>query len=328
MSDNVNNKNVKGDEIDLLELFRRMGRGLGKIFRALGKGTLISIVYLIKHWLPLGISIIAGIGVSYLLKVTSPSYYTSDMVLRNNAVPIAEMMSYINRLHTYCIENNKEALSDALSLNSETAKNILDIRSNWIIDKNRDGIPDLVDYKNKHSVYDTIDVMMQDRLNISIRIKSPQELVTARNGLLQYINEDSLFQQRNRLRIRQNNELISRLEYDILQLDSLQKIKYYEETKSRQPQSGGQMIFLQEQKTQLVYEDIYGLYNRKQARESERDIYSEIVTVISDFSIPAERVNGLIYYAKKYTPLFFFITLLSLILYTNRNKIKETFEKY
>lgn len=328
MSDNVNNKNVKGDEIDLLELFRRMGRGLGKIFSALGKGTLISIVYLIKHWLPLGISIIAGIAVSYLLKVTSPSYYTSDMVLRNNAVPIAEMMSYINRLHTYCIENNKEALSDALSLNSETAKNILDIRSNWIIDKNRDGIPDLVDYKNKHSVYDTIDVMMQDRLNISIRIKSPQELVTARNGLLQYINEDSLFQQRNRLRIRQNNELISRLEYDILQLDSLQKIKYYQETKSRQPQSGGQMIFLQEQKTQLVYEDIYGLYNRKQARESERDIYSEIVTVISDFSIPAERVNGLIYYAKKYTPLFFFITLLSLILYTNRNKIKETFEKY
>jgi len=328
MSDTVNNKNVSNDEIDLLDLFRRMGKGLGNMFRASGKGILISIVFLLRHWLPLGISIIAGIVFSFSLKITSPSYYTSDLVLRNNAVPVAEMMSYINRLHTYCTEDNKEALSDALSLNTETVKNIMDIRSNWIIDKNRDGIPDLVDYRNRHDVYDTINVMMQDRLNIRIKIKSAQELVTARNGLLQYINEDSLFQQRNRLRIRQNNELISRLEYDILQLDSLQKIKYYEETKSRQAQSGGQMIFLQEQKTQLVYEDIYGLYTRKQAREAERDIYSDIVTVISDFSIPAERVNGLIFYAKKYIPLFFILTLLSLVLITNKKKIRETFEKY
>jgi len=96
----------------------------------------------------------------------------------------------------------------------------------------------------------------------------------------------------------------------------------------RSQESGGQMIFLQEQKTQLVYEDIYGLYTRKQAREAERDIYSDIVTVISDFSIPAERVNGLIFYAKKYIPLFFILTLLSLVLITNKKKIRETFEKY
>ncbi len=328
MAEETNAKNVKNDEIDLLDLFKRMGRSLGKMFRAIGRGILISLVFIFRNWLPLLFSLVLGVGISYIAKISSPSFYTSDMVLRNNAVPVADMMSYINRLHTFCIEGNKEALSQTLSLKPELINNILDIRSHWIIDKNKDGIPDVVDYKDKHSVYDTINVMMQDRLNIRVKIKSPQELITVKNGLLSYINSDTLFQQRNRLRIRQNNELITRLEYDILQLDSLQKIKYFEETKSRQPQSGGQMIFLQEQKTQLVYEDIYGLYGRKQARESERDIYQDIVTVLSDFSIPAERVNGLMYYAKRYIPAIFLLTLLVLIIIGNRKKIKEIFEKY
>jgi len=328
MAEETNTKNVRDDEIDLLDLFKRMGRSLGRMFRALGRGVLISIVFLFRNWLPLLISVIVGVGVSYLLKISSPSFYTSDMVLRNNAVSTADMMSYINRLHTFCNENNKEALSNALALNSATIDNIIDINSHWIIDRNRDGIPDYVDYRDKHNVYDTVNIMMLDRLNLSVRIKSPQELGTLKNGILAYINSDSLFQQRNRLRIRQNNELLTRLEYDILQLDSLQKVKYFEETRNRQPQSGGQMIFLQEQKTQLVYMDIYALFSRKQTLETERDLYREIVTVLSDYSVPAERENGLMYYSVRYVPLFFLLTLLILITINNRKKIREIFEKY
>jgi hypothetical protein len=328
MSESTNTNTSKNEEIDLLDLFKRMGRSLGKMFSAIGRGILISSVFLFRNWLPLLLSLILGVGVSYLFKISSSSFYTSDMVIRNNAVPSADMMSYLNRLHTFCNEGNKEALIVALSLNSETIDNIIDINSHWIIDKNRDGIPDYVDYRDKHDVYDTVNIMMLDRLNLSVRIKSPQELITLKKGILAYINSDSLFIQKNRLRIRQNNELYARLEYDILQLDSLQKVKYFEETRNRQPQSGGQMIFLQEQKTQLVYTDIYALYSRKQSLESERDIYPDIVTVLSDFSIPAERENGLIYYCKKYIPLFFILTLLILIIISNRKKIKEIYDKY
>lgn len=328
MSESTNTKSPKNDEIDLLDLFRRMGRGIGKMFRAIGKGILISIVFLFRNWIPLGLSVILSVGLSYVLKVTSPSFYTSDMIFRNNAVSNADMMSYINRLHTFCIEGNKEALRDALGLSSETVKNIGDISSHWIIDMNRDGIPDYVDYKNKHDVYDTINIMMKDRLNLRVRIESPLELTTLKNGIIKFIYSDSLYQQRNRLRLRQNNEILTRLEYDILQLDSLQKVKYFEETRNRQPKSGGQMIFLQEQETQLIYGDIYTLYGRKQALESERDIYPDIITVLSDFSIPAKRENDLIYYCKKYVPLFLIVTLLAIILISNRKTIKEVFEKY
>jgi hypothetical protein len=105
-------------------------------------------------------------------------------------------------------------------------------------------------------------------------------------------------------------------------------VKYFEETKNRQPQNGGQMIFLQEQKTQLVYPEIHTLYSQKQMLEGERDLYKEIVTVLSEFSVPAKRDNGGMYYGKYLIPSFFIFTLLFLILLANRKKLEEVYKKY
>ncbi len=118
------------------------------------------------------------------------------------------------------------------------------------------------------------------------------------------------------------------MDYDIKQLDSLQKVKYFEETRNMTPKPGGQIIFLQEQKTQLIYPDIYTLYTKKQEIESDLDLYGGIVTVLSDFSLPAIRDNGTMYYSKKIVPYLVGITLLFLILIANQKWIKDVFNKY
>ena len=341
MSENTtNNKNVRDDEIDLLDLFRRMGRTLSRWGNALGEAFLISIVFLLKRWLPLGLSIVAGVGLSYLLRTSNASFYTSDIVFRNNLVLLdmkkgrdnsgttSELISKINKLHTFCLENNFSALSDALSMKPESVRNISDVSAYWIIDQGKDGIPDYVDYKDNHSVYDTTNIRMQDRLDISIKINSTQDLNLVRDGIIKFIDSDSLYQQRNKVRIRQNHELLTRLNYDIVQLDSLQKVKYFEETRNMKPTTGGQIVFMQEQKTQLVYDNIYALYSKKQLLESERDLYKGIVTILSDFSIPAKRENGGMYYGKLVIPFVFFLTLLVLIILANRRKLDEIYKKY
>jgi len=340
MAEIIPNKHVSDNEIDLLELFRRMGKTMNRWGKALGRAFLISIVFILRRWLPLGLSIAAGIGVSYLLKTTSNSSYTSDLVFRNNLAIMDipkkrdnsgttdEIISKINKLHILCAENNSTALSDGLSLKPESVRNISDISAFWIIDQSKDGIPDYVDYKGNHNAYDTINIRMQDRLDVRVKINSPQDLNLVRDGIIKFIESDSLYQQRNRLRLRQNRELLSRLDYDIIQLDSLQKVKYFEETRNIKPVNGGQIVFMQEQKTQLVYNDIYSLYTRKQNLESERDLYKGVVTVISDFSSAAKRENGSLYYAKSIIPLFFCLTLLLLIFIANWKKLKEIIEKY
>ena len=358
MSDNVNKKEMTYEEIDLYDLFRRMGRAISRMSKATGKGILISIVFLFKHWLPIGISIFLGIGAAYLLKKTSPSLYTSDLVLRINTRPTidldfransdsrpnsklatelvirknsahtADMISYIKKLHTFCLENNKDALAEAISLNDEQTKNLMDINAFWIIDKGNDGIPDVIDLKDRHNIYDTVNVRMKDRINIRVMVQSPQELANIKAGLIRFINSDSVFHQRNRARLKQNQELLNRFNYDIRQLDSLQKVKYFEETRNNQPKNGGQIFFFQEQRTQLVYEDIYILYERKQFLETDLDMYRDVVTVLSDFSVPTKRINGLGFYGEKTIPLFFFLTLLILIIFANRKTIREVYKKY
>jgi hypothetical protein len=335
-----NNKNVRDDEIDLLDLFRRMGRRFNRWGNSLGRAFLISVVFLLKRWLPLGLSIAIAVGASYLLKMTSESSYTSDMTFRNNLVLIdkltlkeisgttSEIISKINKLHNFCLENNSIALSATLPMKPELLKNISDIKAYWIIDQNRDGIPDYVDYKGNHSPYDSVNIRMQDRLDVRVKIKSLQDLNLVSDGIIRFIESDSLFQQRNRLRLKQNHNLLARYNFDILQLDSLQKVKYFEETRNMKPNAGGQMIFLQEQKTQLLYNDIYFIYTKKQLLESERDLYKGVVTVLSDFSLPTKRDNGAMYYGKYVIPIFFFLTLLVLIILANRRKIEEIYKKY
>jgi len=337
MSENNTNRNIRDDEIDLHDLFKRMSSTLSRLGNSLGRALLISFVFLLRRWIPLLISVLAGVGISYLLKVSSVSFYTSDLVFRNNLALMdaktsrditgttAELISKLNKLHTFCLEKNKAALSEALSLIPDAVKNISDISAYWIIDQSRDGIPDFVDYRGNHSAYDTINIRMQDRLNIRAKINSAQNLNILSIAITKFIENDSLYRQRNRLRMIQNQDLLLRLNYDILQLDSLQKVKYFVETRNIKPNSGGQIIFMQEQKTQLLYNDIYSLYDRKQRLESERDLYKGVVTVLSDFSLPTKRENGGMYYGRYVIPISFCLTLLILIILANYKKLKEVF---
>jgi hypothetical protein len=336
----TSNKNVREDEIDLLDLFNRMGRTLRRWGKGIGRAFLISIVFLLRRWLPLGLSIAAGLGLSYFFRSSSVSFYTSDLVFRNNLSHIdkmkfrdnsgttSELISKINKLHTFCSENNSIALSEALLMKPESVKNISDISAYWIIDQSNDGTPDYVDYKGNHNLYDTINIRMQDRLDVRVIVSAPQDLNLVRDGILKFIDSDSLYQKRNRLRLRQNQELLTRLSFDIQQLDSLQKVKYFEETRNMKPNNGGQIVFMQEQKTQLIYTDIYLLYSRKQNLESERDLYKGIVTVLSDFSLPTRRDNGTTYYGRQIIPIFFLTTLVVLIFLANRKKLIEIYKKY
>jgi hypothetical protein len=328
MSKESSGNEVRNDEIDLLDLFRRTWKGFSHLFRSIGRGIIISIIFLFRKWIPLSISLIIAVLLSYIIKFTAPAYYSSDMIIRSNTISNSEMISYIGKLNYFCQEKNIPAISDALSMPQEKAKDILDINAFWVIDRQNDGTPDYVDYKGKYNVYDTVNIRMQDRLVIRAKLSVPQDLSLLKNGIFSFVNNNSIYKQRNDLRLLQINELLVRYNYDIEQLDSLQKIKYFEETKSRLPEKNGQMIFLQEQKTQLIYDDIYTLYTRKQVLEQQKNIYPDLITLISDFNMPAVPYTRMLYYGKVIIPLVFGLTIILLILIANRKRIKDLLKNY
>jgi len=322
------NKESTNKELDLLELITNLFRTLGHLILSAGRLLLSGVLFLFRKWLPLGISIMIGIGITYAVKKFLPPVYSTEMTCRTNAMPNADIIAYINRLHSFCLTKNINALSESLSIPAEKAEMITDIQAFWVVDMNNDETPDYVDYKNKHNVYDTVNLRMRDRFVVRARFKSLNDLQGIRDGFTSYINDNPLFKERNNVRLRQIDELTIRYNYDIKQLDSLQKIKYYEETKNMIPGKTGQMVFLQEQKTQLVYEDIYRLYAQKQGLEIEKAIYSDIISILSDFAVPVRPFTGMIYYGKFIIPTFLALALIILVIISNKQTIRELFRKY
>jgi hypothetical protein len=326
MADNNNDKqNV--DEIDLVDLFKRSGRAFSRMVSAIGTAILVSVIFLVKNWKPLLLSVFAGAAFSYLVKITLGPAYVSDIVIRTNASTASEMISYINKLHRFCLDDNIEELTRTLTITGEEAKKIRDISAYWIIDINKDGSPDYVDLRGDFNKSDSNIIRLDDRISIRVKTKSSENFPLVRKGLIAFIDSDSLLQQRNRVRYRQNREILARLDNDILLLDSLQKVKYFEESRNKIPGNGGQIVFLQEQKTQLVYTEIYDLYSRKQDVEVEITLYKDIITVLSDFTKPSKPITKTSYYAGFIIPIVFGLTIILLIVRRNKTKLGEVYNK-
>jgi hypothetical protein len=328
MSKNESNREINDNEIDLLYIFRSIGRTLVKWIKATGTGLLVSIVFLLRNSVTLIFSILIGVLLSYTLKWSSKPFFESEITLRSNSVPNADMIAYINRLDILLKEKNVNGLAGLLSVSTENAASIKEISACWVIDRNRDSIPDFVDYKNNHNVYDTLNLRMKDRFVIKVVTSDLNSFPQIRNGIFFYVKSNTLFKQKNDFRLKETDELLKRLNYDIKQLDSLQKVKYFEETRNLIPEKNGQIVFMQEQKTQLVYPDIYYLYTKKQILDQEKDLYPDIITVMSDFHQPLKRQNGGMYYGRLLIPLCFGLTLILLIYHRNRKKLREIFRKY
>ncbi len=318
----------KDDEIDLLDLFNRMGRATSRGFKAIGRASLYTFFFLLKKWLWLGLSLALGIAGSYLMKSTSEKFYNSEIIIRSNVISNSDMITYFNKLHTYCKEKNLEELASALSVDESKVKYIKDIEAFWVVDKGNDGVPDWTDYKRNHDPLDTINVYMQDRFIVRVKTTIPQELGEIKNGLISFVEKNDFFQQQNELRKMQNESLLARFDYEIESLDSLQKVKYFEESKRLIPKEGGQMIFLQEYKTQLLHDDIYNLIIRRQEVERQLTIFKDLVTVLSDFTMPVKPVNRALYYGRYLIPVLFALTLILLLIIENREKLKQTYLKY
>lgn len=328
MPEEIKSDNVKSDEIDLLDLFNRIGRWFGRMFRGIGKLFLVSFFFLLKKWLWLGLSIAIGIGASYLLKFTSKRFYSSEMTIRSNAAGNSDVIAYVNKFHTFCKEKNFSELASALTLDENKVRYIKDIEAFWVVDLGNDYIPDFVDYKRKHDPLDTVNVFMQDRFVIRVKTSIPRELGEIRNGLISYIEKNGFFRQQNELRQKQNEALLARFNYEIESLDSLQKVKYFEESRRLSPKEGGQMIFLQEYKTQLLHDDILNIYQRRQEVERQLTVFNGVVTVLSEFTPPAKPVNRALYYGRFIIPAIFILAIILLIYIDNIDKFREAYNKY
>jgi hypothetical protein len=316
----ASNTNNAPQEIDLLDLFQRIGTGIKNIFVGFFRFLLFLLVFGFRkaHFLVLFLG--AGALIGLLLFSSTKRYYSSYMVAQANGITSADMINYINDLHELCKKNNAEALAFDLQMQDSTARKVKDIQAYFIVDADKDGIGDFVDFKNSFNPKDTSQIRLEDRFHVSVEVYDNKAFSNVRNGLFRYMRKNPYIIKLNEIRKQELTELISKTEYEIAKLDSLQNTDYFKSAdKFRSQQS--QMMFLAEKEPTMYYKDKLSLVSRKQAYTKELELATEAFTVIKDFTNLAVAENPKSSYLVKYALILGLLGYIFLLLIYFRKPI-------
>lgn len=272
-------------EIDLLELFQRIGKSISNLFGKIFKVLIFLIGFGIRkiHFLIL-FAIIGGL-IGWGIYSTTKRYYSSDLVAQPNGISSVDMVSYINDLHHLTEKRNVASLALALNMKDSLAQKIKNIEAYHYIDVNKDGIGDFVDYKNTFNPKDTTQVLLEDRILIRVEVYDNNVFRDVKQGIFSYIKNNNYLLKLNQIRRKELRELIVNTEKEIEKLDSLQNFDYFstgEGELSRSKES--QLMILAEKDKQLYYRDKLYLTNKKQEYEKELELATDAITVIKDFT--------------------------------------------
>ncbi len=272
------------NEIDLLDLFSSLWKGILRFFKIIIDTFLFLFVFGIRriHWMVL--SVIIGFGIGYLRYSQTPRYYSSEMIVQPNGFNSIEMGQYINDIHKMCEQNNIAGIVEALQISEHSAELIQGIEAFFFIDVNRDGLGDHVDYEGKYNPADTTETIIKSRLLIRAQVLNNTSFTEVKEGLIRYIDNNPYLIKVNDLRKRELEARIQQSEKEISKLDSLQDFEYYKSLEDSKLNRQGQIVFMNEKITQLYYRDKESLLSKRLGYQKALELATEPITIIKDFT--------------------------------------------
>jgi hypothetical protein len=320
----VNNKTDQQEEIDLLGLFRVLGRSIRNFFLGILRTILLFIVFLYKKAFYVAAFFILGVLVGWGVSKMARPYYASDMVVRTNAIKASDIISYVDRLHNLVHKKNYHELGNLLSTADSVAFMVKNIQAFWFIDVNNDGIPEYIDYDEKYNPRDTTVTRLDDRVDIRVEVFDPHAFEYIREGVYTYFKKNPYINQLNNIRKIQACEIIKNIDIQINKLDSLEDYEYFKKQKDLIPRNrAGQIVVLNEQKVQLYHPYILSLQKQKLELEKEISVYPDPITVIEDFTPLSKEENPRMGYIEKYALIMGLFGILLLLILESRRKIRR-----
>ncbi len=313
----------RNDEIDLIEVFQKMGQGIKNLFNHFFNFLYKFLLFLIRRAFIIGIVLILLLAFGVFKYKTSPSFYSSTLEAYSNAMSSIDMINYVNNINELFIEKDFEALESKLGINSTELEKIKKVKAYKVIDLNKDGVTDLVDFNEKYATSDT--TISETRFVIKVEVFDQGVFPVIQKSILEYIESNNYIKELNTIRKRQLQELITKLNDEISLLDSLKKYEYFKKQDQLTPQAG-QLLVMNEKETQLYHEQIISLYRQKQSLEERLEIRMEPITIIQDFSALSVTENKLITYLKTYGIWGIVLGLLIAVFIENRKVIKKVFQ--
>jgi len=269
---------TKSDEIDLGQLFSRIGSGFRSgwlnFMRFLADLRRIPLQNKILFVLIIAASIVVGIAYSTVVR---KNYYESKMILSSDYLNKRLAENIIDKLNALASESNKHGLAITLGIDDSVANKInsfditefmaeTDIVELEVLKEQLRAAATTANKKVIDQVIERIEIENRHAFEITVRTSHPSVVSTLEKAIVGYFRNNPYISKRVEINERNLNDLKNKLSRDIGKLDSI-KLGIYESYKQMATQSKGSNNVILGEKvvadpveifTQSI--DIYDLY--------------------------------------------------------------------
>lgn len=297
-------------EIDLIELFTNISNWIGDKIRWIYGIGLRIFYFFVRNSPWFALSIITGIAVGFLTFKAAQPFYKTELVGYSYTISNIEIIQTINNWNY-----NDDFTQEELLL-------IKKIGATYVLDINDDGRWDLVEDLETINKLDT--AIMNKRLygNFCIQTEVYDTAIISkiRTKVLDFLTNNKRVIERNYIRLKQQAELIPKIQKEMIELDSLKKMEYFGKDKSKTIKFG-EVLLLGEKETRLYHNDVLALYKQQQELEKALLLYKDPFEIILDFSKPTSEVNTRMDSIKFNLKLFLAIGFLVILFFDKRKFI-------
>lgn len=316
--------NEDNTELDLLDVLQSIGRGIYKFFFSLVHAFCWTLRLLYRHYV-----IFAG---SVILMCLFCASQNKDKIYRGEAdLKVSSFSSYfikdiLEPLHFQSVYSDTASISQKMNIPSSVASKIGDINCYHYVDIHNDGTPDYIDYENKFNVKDTTMSILPWRIRIVVESKDTSIFSKMKDAISYTITNNEQVKKENMLRIRQMDEKINAIDYEITLLDSLRKKEYFSRKKDISV-ALDKTVMLNERETKLYHNDLLELEKNKMDVIWERTIFTQGFVFENDFDVNPQAINR---WTKTYPKYILFGIILSILfscVYEYKKSIHNFFNK-
>ena len=308
-------------EINLLQLisavvnwFLKLGKSILNLV-----GEIIKLSY--KYKIVIGIVLVLSIAYGQYLARPSARVYSAEAMAMIYGPEAQTVKEVSKQLENTLASNDLISFAAKLSLPDSIAKNIVGFQSFYVIDYMNDDVADMVDFENNHSLSDTSNTKMSDRLYFKIMTLNIRQVSQVQAAILNYFNRNDVLNTEYQIG---RNELVERIrvcDKEYQRIDSLAKASYFKDI-DKGVSFENNKLFVGEQRKQLFYDDLIHLHDAKYKAEKKLADYKRPVQLPSDFIVNPNPINSRGKYGAYSLLIGYALGLLIAIILDNFKKIK------
>lgn len=246
---------------------------------------------LFRHKILVIILMLAAFAISQYFARPSNRNYNVDAMAVLYGVQAKTVMQVGNQLSTSSPRFEMTSLAHKLGVSDSVSKKIGAVQFFNVIDYKTDSVPDKVDFDNKHSLSDTVNVRMRDYVYIRLKMHGMDHAQEVGESVLNYLNNNEAIKAEYETWKKTLEQKIFVAYKEAKRIDSVANIKYFEETKPNIRFDNNRLL-IGNQQTQLFYGDMFYLHKNITESEGKLAEAKTPIVVPSGFIINPNATNG------------------------------------